>query len=278
MRHALIAFVLAVAALLIAPSPARAMYRDGMNLYQYVRSQPIRYVDWNGAQAAEPAPPSPTPVTVALYGDYPAEGSFAGWGEKVAPDRNYKIAVGMDVINGLKEASKRPPNCCIKRLLIFHHAYEYREHSGSYRQNKNQYPDSAPLSTAGSYQDGLMIEKGKDAKEGAADLTQLHAEIVNKTIRFCKPCSIIMTGCRMAETKLPAALARVTGCTVAAAHGASEPEKKKNKKTGQDEETGRWSSAPNYFDEKQNEPYTGWEEYSPGGESKRTGQYTVVWE
>ena len=121
MRHALIVFVLAAATLLIATTPAQAMYRDGMNVYQYVRSQPTRYVDWNGAQAAEPTPPPQTPVTAALYGDYPAEGSFAGWGAKVAPDRNYKIAVGADVINGLKEASKQPPDCCIKKLFIFHH-------------------------------------------------------------------------------------------------------------------------------------------------------------
>ena len=48
MRHALVALVLATSALLIAQTPAQAMYRDGPNLYQYVRSAPIDGVDWSG--------------------------------------------------------------------------------------------------------------------------------------------------------------------------------------------------------------------------------------
>ena len=274
MRHALIAMVLAATLVLIAAGPAQAMYRDGPNMYQYVRSSPGRYVDWNGAQAAEPAP-AQVPVTVALYGDYPAEGGFAGWAAKVAKDRNYKIAVGADVIKQLQEASKKPPNCCIKKLFIFHHAYEYREHSGSYVRNKNQYPDSAPLSAVGTAADGLMVKKPDEPAKGAADLADLQAAIANKTIRFCSPCSIVMTGCRMAETKFPAALAATMGCTVTAAHGASSPELEGPE--GKKRETGRWSSAPKYHDEGEKEPYTGWEEFSPAGTSKQTGRYIRVW-
>ena len=37
-------------ALLLAPTPAHARYVDGMNMYQYVRSNPVRYVDPNGTE------------------------------------------------------------------------------------------------------------------------------------------------------------------------------------------------------------------------------------
>ena len=47
-RHGLIAVGLALSALLLIPAPAQAMYQDGMNLYQYVQSNPSVLVDPNG--------------------------------------------------------------------------------------------------------------------------------------------------------------------------------------------------------------------------------------
>ena len=38
--------------------PIRNQYADGPNLYQYVRSSPLNYVDCNGAQATRPGSPS----------------------------------------------------------------------------------------------------------------------------------------------------------------------------------------------------------------------------
>jgi hypothetical protein len=46
--------LLGLACLAAMPSIAHARYRDGMNLYQYVRSSPTSYVDWNGAAAKKP--------------------------------------------------------------------------------------------------------------------------------------------------------------------------------------------------------------------------------
>jgi len=51
---------LALACLMAMPSIAHARYRDGMNLYQYVRSCPTGYVDWNGAAAESTTHPSTT--------------------------------------------------------------------------------------------------------------------------------------------------------------------------------------------------------------------------
>ena len=50
MKRSVIAAIAALAALLAVPSSLQARYRDGMNLYEYVRSNPCRYVDPSGAK------------------------------------------------------------------------------------------------------------------------------------------------------------------------------------------------------------------------------------
>ena len=51
MKQTITLTLLIVACLTVVPSIAQGRYRDGMNLYQYVRSAPTNYVDWNGAAA-----------------------------------------------------------------------------------------------------------------------------------------------------------------------------------------------------------------------------------
>ena len=59
MKRTTVLVLLALACLMAMPAIAQARYRDGMNLYQYVRSSPTRYVDPAGLQAVAPAAPVP---------------------------------------------------------------------------------------------------------------------------------------------------------------------------------------------------------------------------
>jgi len=52
MRRVTTLGLLALAGLLAVPTVAHARYEDGMNLYQYVRSNPARYVDPSGLEIA----------------------------------------------------------------------------------------------------------------------------------------------------------------------------------------------------------------------------------
>jgi len=55
-----------LACLMAMPSIAHARYRDGMNLYQYVRGNPVNLIDWRGAQASRPSAPRDAQADAAL--------------------------------------------------------------------------------------------------------------------------------------------------------------------------------------------------------------------
>jgi len=63
MKRKVTLVLLGLACLAVMPSIAQARYRDGMNMYQYVRSSPIGYVDWSGAAAQPTSGPSTLPST-----------------------------------------------------------------------------------------------------------------------------------------------------------------------------------------------------------------------
>jgi hypothetical protein len=80
MRNLLIMFVLVAVAMLIGTAPTYAMYRDGPNMYQYVQSAPVQYVDWNGAETTMPVP-------------VPSRTASAPAGTASAPQRQYGLNV-----------------------------------------------------------------------------------------------------------------------------------------------------------------------------------------
>lgn len=63
MKRTTMLTLLTIACLTTIPSIAQARYRDGMNLYEYVRSAPTNHVDWNGAAAQSTSKPASQPTS-----------------------------------------------------------------------------------------------------------------------------------------------------------------------------------------------------------------------
>lgn len=61
-------------------------YADGMNLYQYVRSNPIRYVDFTGWQAAEPEKPYFNTISFNDYWDKWSAKNYNYDGRNIRPE------------------------------------------------------------------------------------------------------------------------------------------------------------------------------------------------
>jgi hypothetical protein len=124
----------------------RDQYADGMNLYQYVRSAPVGYVDWNGAQASRPAPGSmpasgpasrPVPGYADIFQPYAKNKDYMTAAialDEMLEGRAEKCAPTLTLPKPLEEALHE----CAKQMKETGYKFEYggavtREPGGSYQ-------------------------------------------------------------------------------------------------------------------------------------------------
>ena len=159
MKRTTVLVLLALACLMAMPAIAQARYRDGMNLYQYVRSNSPRYVDWNGAQATEPGPqpakpaPKPKPQYGLIVRDAGLRTALMNLMAKMCPCFDYKEEgegnVRIAIVDKYKADGDKPSRdfcCCYYKhlpacnlLLIYRNRGGY---PGSLYPQKQDFPTS----------------------------------------------------------------------------------------------------------------------------------------
>ncbi len=188
------------------PSRDSIEEEGGINLYGFVFNSPISWIDVLGN----------APKSVS------GGGGFTGWEDDKgnsetgvfkdrAGGRNNSnvtdINVGQDIINHLKKLSKQKPNCCVKSYTLSGHGWAEGRGPG--------------VPSSGSPEEGFVEDKKgfPGAGKGIADLSDLTAAISSGDIKFCKPCTINVYACRIADSFIQK-LASATGCKVTASAGA----------------------------------------------------------
>lgn len=187
------------------------------------------------------------PKKIALGAAGKDEGAFQAWGTRaVGTENTKKWNSGRELLNHLAEASR---NDCLQKVYIFSHAWPYNENGNRGGVKLGGYD------IAGFYL-APQIYDHRDARY----IRDLAMMISRGQIRFCRPCEIILTGCRVSASQFPQALARVTGCSVIASNGSSYP--KPGNPPG--DVTGEWISGVGGWAEQQaakNGRYVGWIKY-----------------
>ncbi len=186
-------------------------------------------------------------IALAATGDQGK--AFEAWGAHAVTASNTKQwETGRQLLDLLTGICKDGADC-IGRLFIFSHAWHYGP-----KGNRGGVMSDGPNNS------GLYFKKESKDHEDARDLSDLQSAIDKQEIRFCEPCRIVLTGCRVAASDFPSELARITGCSVIAAQGSSRP-KEADRKNPPGDETGKWESVPGGTEERKNEHYLGWKEY-----------------
>lgn len=120
---------LAAAALLLAPRPAQAMYRDGPNLYQYVRSGPVNHVDpqglwtrdtWADSSGTATAEPCDTLSHLA----YAITGKASDWKLLGIPE-TIKVGQKVDVTPLLRKYDERLRASVVANTSKLNASFEY---------------------------------------------------------------------------------------------------------------------------------------------------------
>jgi RHS repeat-associated protein len=247
---------------------AERQYWDGMNLYQFVLGSPTRLVDPAGLQTpmptSQPTTSQPSEPCHKILGCRAQDKEIPKWWpKKVAPGNDHSFATGKEFLEILIRESK--DQCCIKKLVVFSHAWRYRSSFGG--RVGGGFPGGGPTDS-GFYG---KIPVGEDGKRKlhpkARDLSDLEALKSKGKVRFCEPCKITFTGCRVGSTgSFVSRLARISGCSITAAHGACSGENPP-----------RFTSGPGSSKEKEDGQYDGFTITTPDGKRKKIGSELVLW-
>jgi hypothetical protein len=188
--------------------------------------------------------------TISLVATGEDSGAFQAWGVKAAGANNtFPWSTGKDLLRQLETATKQGRDC-IRRLYIFSHAWLY-----------HTYGNRGGVYAGGPDNSGFYLYKQSGDHPDARYLEDLKTRMTQGKNRFCTPCEIILTGCRVAASDFPARLASITRCSVTAAKGSSYP--KPGNPPG--DVTGEWISnaggREELDDAKAKGLYLGWMKY-----------------
>jgi len=224
--------LLAVASLFILAQTAQAHYdpnigrwisRDpigetgGVNLYEAVRNNPMRWYDYLGLD------PRPVDGGFGFTGqqDHPGNNLDHTWADTAGGPNEIdnpnlgQGTSGKEILDHLEKLSKE--NCCVRRYTIAGHGRGAAPPEASgHAPGKSSIPSSDFPTENGFY--GPGDEYWGAARGPTARTTDdLKSAIADGKIKFCKPCVIQIHGCNLAGIVQP--LSRVTGCRVIAAGG-----------------------------------------------------------
>jgi len=185
------------------------------------------------------------------------EQAFQAWGERAVGKENTKRwQKGKELLDHLIAASR---DSCIEKVYIFSHAWGYST-SGNRGGVKLGGYDIA----------GFYLQPQIYDHDDARYIRDLARLIAQGSVRFCPESEIILTGCRVASSSFPQALAKVTESTVIASNGSSYP--KPGDPPG--DITGEWMSGVGGWEEQQAAKqghYVGWIRYDY---NRTTGEVT----
>jgi len=209
-------------------------YVDGMNPYEYVRSDPIGRWDAFGLTDCE--------VVVGIHAVGKDEGAF----KRRATDfvKHYKeelkaarpiltsFRTGADFLAALKEASKGK-DFCIKMLGVFTHGW-----SPVYSKDP-QGEQTLTVNRGGIYSTGVGDYTGFYTRREEGDSpnaryvqNDLYNAVNSGDIKFCSPCKSVFNACRLGMSAFPYYWTKVTGCDTYVGLGGVSPVESGGKEIG----------------------------------------------
>jgi RHS repeat-associated protein len=234
-------------------------YHDGMNLYEYVRSGPVTFLDPFGLQAA---PQEPTPVNLGTTMPDNTERIFRDIIEKyIGKKDSYTVMSGEDLLIAMKAQCEK--NRCIKTWMHTQHAWNNDSAwapqvggglgggvngnwTGFYGKDPGPAADPPPGPTEGR-------------AGGGRNLDDLEKNVKDGKIKFCQPCTIYIYGCAVSKHgDFASRLSKITKCKVFAANGKCS--------------TTHADGTPGTH----NDPWRaegGWDTYSNGAKTPTGGKY-----
>jgi len=241
---------LVIAILTVLPASALGGYLGGgMNLYEYVKSAPTKYIDASGAVPCIPGPngepvwlpwpeprehpASPAPQNTGSY----QTGFELHRGDTAAVRRRAEqfdedAAAYHTAKEMLEQLEKRSQgNCCIKEWRIHGHGWgTYHKTSGlpgsqgryPASETPNPNPNPGARLSLGLYYELRGERNNRNRAGGGRDLADLRALVTAERIVFCKPCKIRLYFCRVGED-FAKKLSSITECRVYYSRGICSP-------------------------------------------------------